>query len=330
MKEKKNNIPFWLLDIVSLISGIITIGGSVIGFFEVKKIITELPNGKYEVNINSWLVCIVIALSFLLFVVFLQMRKYGQLLQKARNVTTKNYYNFLHDFRNQYFEMLKQHKVNSGATKNHKVELLTQNTKEYMMNGLDYLCDIVSSAAREEISACIKVIENTGGDGKRIDIEQASIQTFCRSRNTDGERTSRDAFNEVNVAKSVKINDNTDFYDILNGDSSSCFYQRDLVAYAKKLEAAGKEYKNSTSQYWKYYRGTVVAPIRIAKKRLYYDESDLGFDVIGFLCIDTLSTNVFREKDKIFYTKIVKSFAADMYVIFNKYNYYLAKVMEEM
>lgn len=327
MQEKKSYIPFWLLDIVSFISGIVTIGGAVVGAFEVRKIVANLPNEKYEVNLNSWLICLTISLVFLLVVVFLQMRKYGQLLQKARKVITKNYYNFLHDFRNQYYEMLKEHKTNSGTTKEHKVELLTQDTKKYMTKGLDYLCDMVSSASREEISACVKVIENTGGDGKSIDIEQARIQTFCRSRNTEGERTSRDTFNEGGM--SAKIVDNTDFYDILKGDSSSCFYQRDLCAYAKKLEAAGKEYKNSTGQYWKYYKGTVVAPIRIAKKRLYYDESDSGFDVIGFLCIDTLSTNVFREKDKAFYTKIVKSFAADMYVILNKYNYYLAKIMEE-
>lgn len=49
MQEKKSYIPFWLLDIVSFISGIVTIGGAVVGAFEVRKIAANLPNEKYEV-----------------------------------------------------------------------------------------------------------------------------------------------------------------------------------------------------------------------------------------------------------------------------------------
>lgn len=298
MSEKQRNIPYWVLDMVSLFSGVITIMSAVIGAFKINSIVSDLPDGRYQVNINSILTYLVVALIFLLVIVFLQMRKYGQLLQKARKVTTKNYYNFLHDFRNQYFEMIKEHKINSGTNQKHKLEMLTQNTKEYMIKGLNYLCEIVSSAARDEISGCIKVIDNIGGDGKSIDLQKAKIKTFCRSNSTDIERISRDALVENDA--SVKIVDNTIFYEILRGNSSSYFYQKDLKEYAKKLEAAGEEYKNSSSQYWKYYRGTVVAPIRIAKERLYYEQSNSGFDVIGFLCIDTKSPNVFREKDRVF------------------------------
>lgn len=64
MQEKKSYIPFWLLDIVSFISGIVTIGGAVVGAFEVRKIVANLPNEKYEVNLNSWLICLTISLAF--------------------------------------------------------------------------------------------------------------------------------------------------------------------------------------------------------------------------------------------------------------------------
>lgn len=325
-KVKEFEIPYWITDSVTLLSGIATIVGTFASLFSVRNIVRKLPEGQYEVVLNQWLVNFSIVLICLLIIVFLKMRKYGKLLQKARKVITKNYYQFLHDFRNQYFDMVKEHKVNASDDRNHKIELLTRSTKGYLIKSLDYLCNIISSATGTEVSACIKVIDNIGGDGNSIDIEKALIRTFCRSSNTDGERVSNDLINGKN--KSVRVMENTDFYDILIGESSSIFYQRDLLQYAKKLEEADKVYRNTTEQYWKYYRGTIVAPIRIARERLYYIDSDDDFDVIGFLCVDTLSTSAFRNKDKTFYSKIVKAFAAELYIILNKYNFYLKKIKE--
>lgn len=327
MKRLVQKIPYWIIDIVSLISGLVTIITGIYGVISIKKLFEELPDGNYEININPWLVSIIIMLVFFLGVIFLRMRKYGNLLHVARKIVSKNYYGFLHDFRNQYFEMIKEYKTNHDTDKKHKIGVLTNNTKNYLVKSLDYICEIISASARTDVSACIKVIDNEGEDGTSIDINQAKVRTFCRSSNTDGERISHDMIN--NVAKSVKIIDNTDFYDILKGDSSSGFYQRDLLEYAKKLEAVEKMYRNTTEQYWKYYKGAIVVPIRVAKERLHFMESDDDFDVIGFLCIDTLSTNAFRDKDKSYYMKIVKSFAAELYIILNKYNYYLTKIEEE-
>lgn len=326
MKKLIQKIPYWILDIISLISGLLTILTGIYGVISLRKSIKALPDGSYEININPWLISIIVMLVFFLVVTFIQMRKYGNLLHTARKVASKNYYKFLHDFRNQYFEMIKEHKANQNTDKKYKIGSLTSKTKDYLIKSLDYICEIVSSSSRADISACIKVIVNENEDGSPIDIEKAKVRTFCRSSNTDGERISHDMIG--NVDKYVKIIDNTDFYDILAGDSSSGFYQRDLREYEKKLEEAGKVYKNTTKQYWKYYRGTVVAPIRIAKEHLHYLVSDDDFDVIGFLCIDTLSTNAFREKDKNYYMKIVKSFAAELYIILNKYNFYLKKIEE--
>lgn len=312
---------------ISLISGIITIVSAIAGLYNISNIVREMPNGTYEIVCNSWLVVMDIAFIFLLILVFIRMRKYGRLLHDTRNILTKNYYFFLHDFRNQYYDIIKEHKENNDDTEKHKVEILTKMTKDYLTKSLDYLCEIISSSSREEVSACIKVIDNVGGNGNAINIDEALIRTFCRSRNTDGERISRDTI--YGNSTSVKIIDNTDFSDILSGELGSSFYQQDLLDYSKKLEQAGKVYKNTTPQYWKFYRGTVVAPIRVAKEHLFFVDSDEDFDVIGFLCVDTLSTNVFRQKDKKFYTRIVKAFAAETYVILNKYNFYLKKIKGE-
>ncbi len=101
-----------------------------------------------------------------------------------------------------------------------------------------------------------------------------------------------------------------------------------MLQYAKDLEKAGKVYRNTTEHFEKYYRGTIVAPIRIKRSRLYYLNDSAGYDIIGFLCVDSLSVNAFRNKrdEKNDYSNIVKAFAAEIYIVLNKYNYYLRKI----
>jgi len=322
-KKKHFNLPYWLKDGISLLSGIITIVGAIFGIYKIRKCIVELPDGKYNIVVDGWLVSIAVALVFLSITMFIQMRKYGRLLYNLRKSTSENVYNFLHDFRNQYFEMIKEHKHSvSDSNDEHKIEVMTKITKDFLVKEIDYLCEIISSSCNQKISACIKIVDNIGSNGNPIKIDEAYVSTFCRSTNTESDRLSGD---NINKDKSVKLVDNTDFYDIVMGESRDGFYQQNLQEYAKKLEEVGKSYRNTTPEYWKYYRGTVVAPIRIARKRLYYTESDENYDVIGFLCVDTLSTDVFRENEKFYYLKLVKAFAAESYIILNKYNYYLNK-----
>lgn len=123
--------------------------------------------------------------------------------------------------------------------------------------------------------------------------------SFCRSKNSDKNRKANDAIR----TKSIKISDNTDFYDILDEKSentNSYFYQGNLPQYDKDLKKAGKRYRNTTEDY----------------------------DIVGFLCVDSLSTNAFRNTnfDKENNTNIVKSFAAEIYIILNKYNFYLQRI----
>ena len=101
-----------------------------------------------------------------------------------------------------------------------------------------------------------------------------------------------------------------------------------MPQYDKDLRKAGKKYRNTTEDYEKYYKGTIVVPIRVNKSHLYYVSENSGYDIVGFLCVDSLSTNAFRnaELDKDNNTNIVKSFAAEIYIILNKYNLYLQRI----
>ena len=243
-----------------------------------------------------------------------------------RSEFSEKYYQFLHDFRNAYFDLLKEYKRGNYRSISDGVGKLTDDTTKILQTALDYLCEILQKITGEKICACIKLIENSGS-ATDIDKEKATVTTFCRSTKTDNNRKVNDELH----AKSIKIKDNTDFYDILDeeaANTNSYFYQGNLSRYDKDLRKAGMKYRNTTEDYEKYYKGTIVVPIRVKKSRLYYIDANNGYDIVGFLCVDSPSTNAFRNTDfdKESNTNIVKSFAAEFYIILNKYNYYLKRI----
>lgn len=326
MMEKLKNMPYWVYDILSLISAIITIFTAIFALCKMVVAIDNLEDGTYNVSLNPILMWLCIIFLLCLVVFGIKVKKYGTITRNMREGFSYNYYQFLHDFRNTYFDILNKHKTESGVSKSARIQMLTKDTQTFLEDSLGYLCEILEKNTGEKISACIKLIENAGSV-TNIDKDKATVITFCRSKNTDKERKA----NDEQEIKSISIKKNTDFYDILDEESTntnSYFYQTDLLQYAKDLQKAGKEYRNTTEHYEKYYRGTIVAPIRILKKRLHYVNQNIGYDIIGFLCVDSLSINAFRNKesDKENYSNIVKSFAAEVYIILNKYNFYLTKI----
>ena len=319
-------MPYWVYDLLSLISAVVTIATAIFAIFKGVVSVIKLDNGTYTISFNPILVWVCSILFCCLIVFGIKVRKYGALKTRIRKKFSFNYYQFLHDFRNSYFDILNNHKTRKNESKEGRIKLLTQETQSFLEDALDYLCDVLEANTGEKICACVKLIENTG-NATNIDKDKATVITFSRSKNTDKTRKS----NDEKQNKSISIKDNTDFYDILDENSSntnSYFYQSDLVQYAKDLEKVGKEYRNTTKHYERYYRGTIVAPIRILRKRLHYVDENNGYNIIGFLCVDSLSTNAFRNKDddREDYSNIVKSFAAEIYIILNKYNYYLQKI----
>lgn len=326
MKEKLKNMPYWLYDLLSLVSAIITIVTAVVAFTKAVIVVNTLEDGKYVVDCNKMLSIICILLVFMSIVCIVKVLKYGKIVRNMREVFSANYYLFLHDFRNAYFDILKEHKINQSGDKKSRIIALTRDTQTFLTNTLDYLCEILTVNTGQKVSACIKLIENTG-NVTNIDKENATVVTFCRSTNTDKQRKSNDG----TKSKSISIKKNTDFYDILDENSlttNSFFYQTDLLQFDKDLRKIGRKYLNTTDNYEEYYKGTIVAPIRIKREKLHYLGEDNGYDIIGFLCVDSLSINAFRnnESDRENYSNIVKSFAAELYIILNKYNFYLNKI----
>ena len=323
MESRMGKIPYWVYDLLSLISSLLAIITSIIALFKVTVKTETSEESTHNIPIKGLLLLLTILFCFAFLVCIIKIKKYGTVTRNMRQAFSKNYYQFLHDFRNEYFYILRKHKkkIKKGK-KNRRINELTNETRTFLINALDYLCEILHSDTGQKVCACIKLIENTGNVVTNIDKNKATVITFCRSKNTDLGRLS----NDEKENSSIKIKDNTDFDCILNGQSY--FYVSDLQRYDKKLRQSNNLYRNTTENYEKYYKGTIVAPIRIKKEHLHYTKEEKGYDIVGFLCVDSLSTSAFRESEhyEYAYSHIVKSFAAEMYIILNKYTFYLSKI----
>lgn len=311
-----DGIPNSIINFISIVSTIGALASPIIGYFKIKR---NILAGKVDNVFNLLLMFICVTLLCLCLLALFRIVKYKQLLQGSRMIASKCYYNLMHDFRNSYFDILNQYKSNELTP-----ALLTKDLQAFLQSALDNLCEIFSEFTRQEVSACIKYID---GATETIDLENATVKTLVRSNNTDVNRKN----NDKNIVDPIKIKDNTDFYDILNPKSrskKSYFYQRNLIKYANELKKHGISYENTTKNWEDYYRATIVIPIRIANERLFFTKQDKSYNVLGFLCIDSMSVNAFLENQEKYNVFLAKSFAAEIYTILNQYKYYLKKLTD--
>lgn len=261
--------------------------------------------------------------------------KYTEKLEKLktiqlseRNTVSKMYYQLLHDYRNVVNDMEYSYKRGKLTDKE-----LTMMVTSFLENALDYLVTTLKELTGHEISGCVKAI--IGGKCNRIPYEDAKVKTFVRSHNTNPARKSLDQQDE----NGVWLRENTDFLEIVAEDRNnnlSAFYQPNLKVYAEQLKKIGKVYKNSNPHWDEYYIGTVVVPVRIASKRLFYLENNkrkrkkkFVYYTLGFLCVDSLSEEAFTWDQKDNYIYIVKSYAATMFNILSKNQFYLTRLHQE-
>lgn len=137
----------------------------------------------------------------------------------------------------------------------------------------------------QKVSVCIKHIITEKQMDK--DFRQWKIETIARSSST---RQSRNKNNK----KPVLITDNSDFMIIISPDfEDSVFSCMDLTKVKKEFQETYNEvYRNSTKDFLKYYKSTIVVPIRVQVDKMnpQLRESwieNIDYHLIGFLCIDT-------------------------------------------
>jgi len=316
MKKIIDRIPYWIYNLLTLISSAISVISfvpTIISFFRIS---IQIKNGKNpaDLSVCFTLVCFLIALIGLGFMFFVRAMKYRKLLDSLNMKYAYNYYVFLRSFRNNYITITKRCSMKKDENNSNSISLLTTLTVSFLVQALDCLCNILLEATGQEVSACVKLIVPEKNNDS-ISMDEAKVFTFCRSTNSKTKRNSNNNNRENNA---VFIKKNTDFRIILK-DGEPYFYQKNLKEYEKDLRKIGEKYENTTDFYEDYYLSTIVVPIRI-DRNLFHD-NNFGYEIIGFLCVDSMSINAFRNEEVIKErnVNIVKSFAAELYVILNEY-----------
>ena len=309
MRNRLNNIPIWIINSITVISGVITIIAPIIAS------LTFIVNRSMP---NTIVIATVVVLIMFIIILFIRLKKYRSLAENRMKITSDNYHKLLCEARDTYFDIMHEHKKNTLT-----IDGLTALYKEKLIKMLDHLCKILGSFTNRDISACIKLIcyDNENED---IDINNAKLVTFCRS---SGSNTDRNSYEKK---MPILLKDNTDFNDIISTDTDKdYFYQKNLKDYAKQLKKLNRSYRNTNELWESYYTGTIVVPIRIEFRRLYHIKREDAYHIIGFLCVDSLNEDAFTEKQEKYNVDIVRSFADLIYILLGQYRHYLKKLTSD-
>lgn len=184
----------------------------------------------------------------------------------------------------------------------------------YTTSFLDKIKEIIEIYVGREVSTCFKMcVEYTEPNS---DITTKGTVTLARDTVSDAERDTR------GVEKVVPLEENSDFYEIVNGKnvspSRTYFYQGDLKKYSEKLSAISDgriQYRNSNRDWSKHYLATIVVPV----KNIIITDSEKKYEILGFLCVDSMSTTAFSEKQKVINIRLLQCFADVFSVVLKAY-----------
>lgn len=301
-------------NIIGAISGLLSILSvlcSVIAYF---------LNNFVNISLVAWLIITVVTLIITITICVLRI-----FAEKAQStIICTEYYGLLHDFRNGINELECQ--FGNCILSSDKQEQLTDKVKSLIKEAVDHLVCTLEYISKNKISACVKLIDYS--PQKKQNPKDNMVSTFVRDSKCP---TNRRAVDESAKTKSVRINDNTDFSYFFDSNDpsqfdSSVFYVNNLIEYDQRVKSKGG-YQNTTPRWQEYYIGTAVVPIRIKTKRIKLRENSEDYTLLGFLCVDSKSSNVFIESKRGLYSYILKSYAALIFQILQFYSGIMSKTV---
>lgn len=213
---------------------------------------------------------------------------YGQLL--------KNYTDYLTGFENKCADIS-------------TVEDLYEETSKCLKTLIDEIGSILSDATGSKIRVCIKAFPEKY---THRDVTQMKLMTFCRSDKTLME-SARERKDRIEVQK------NTDFKLIML-NTYPYFAFNNLKNFENETKT---EYENSSSKWEKKYNATIVYPI---SKCIGTEGGKDLFQVLGFICVDTLSTKAFSAEVGPMCIKFIASLSCILYIFLDKCISYREKI----
>ena len=216
-----------------------------------------------------------------------------------------------------YYSMENSYKKNNGyETMNH---IALGGLKNYVSR----VANVLSIYTNKKVTVSIRFFE------EEEEVNNSKLKILEFSENCDSEREYLFRDKEKSI-KTVKYN--TDFKSIIGEgrtESVNYFYEPDLNKLNKKLlKTSGKGYENETPNRESYYNSRIVVPISTNNSNLFYKKEKSGNDIKGFLCADSKKENTFPHNKikKYFYIHLMETYASKLYIILNKYAYYLSNI----
>ena len=184
---------------------------------------------------------------------------------------------------------------------------------------IDCLAEILTASSGRIVRTCVKNFDFTHQESQPIDLRDATVYTLVRSSNTQQERVIDD--------KPTKVKENTASLAIVQRNLSH-FACSNLQTYRRNFKQDDMiipQYTNARNDWKKYYIATIVVPIRLG-----IESNDVvEYNLLGFLCADSLSKAAFQKKELRYYTNLMQAFADILYIYLDDYFYYRATMSDK-
>lgn len=181
------------------------------------------------------------------------------------------------------------------------VEELYSETSDCLKTLVDKIKEILNDVTGEKIRVCIKAFPEKY---EHHDVNQMELMTFCRS-DTDLKRS------KMEQKDRIKVHENTDFKLIML-NTYPYFAFNDLKNFKNETKT---DYENSSSDWEKKYNATIVYPI---SKCVGVKDGKNLYHILGFICVDSLSTNAFSVDIGPMCIKFIASLSFMLYIFLDK------------
>lgn len=312
----KKILPKIILGSLSVLCTVITLTQFFLGistfsdFYD--KILTKLT--EYISLTHLYIVATIFLVGL---VAIYEVLKYDKEGKKAKEAGHNIHY-FHHKVRDEVYSM--RQLANKASTMDH-IEFY-RTAKKTCSDLCNYIVCFLHNKLGKDFSVCIKMIDERSINPD-TPVDDVRVYTFCRAGK---ERESREQREKNLIAPAtdhlyVRVGDNTDFLSILstegeykNTNAFACSNLRMVNRINKILKKP--EYQNTTEQYWKYYKSTVVVPIRIESQYLQKNASGDFYQTVAFLCVDHKKTISKAVKDEL--AEYINGFADAFYTLFHE------------
>lgn len=291
---------------IGLVKAVIELIGVIIGI-----VATVKMSIQFKIN---WISIVCIIISGILIIVLIRFFKKFEKIKKDTGLLNRQ---IAECEKMLYYSMENAYKKNNGY------ETMNNITLEGLKKYVSRVANVLSIYTNKKVTVSIRFFE------EEEEVNNSKLKILEFSENCDSEREY--LFRDKEKSKKT-IKYNTDFKSIIGEgrtESVNYFYESDLNKLNKKLlKTSGKGYENETPNREAYYNSRIVVPISTNNSNLFYKKEKSGNDIKGFLCADSKKENTFpcNKIKKYFYLHLMETYASKLYIILNKYSYYLSNI----